>query len=410
MFSCWFLLFGGLMIIVGIVVGVGMFFLFIVMFGIWFGWLVVVFLFIWFCMLLLGMMIFEVNFNYLVGLSFLIIICDLFGQGWNVVNGLSIVFVFYIFIYVYIFGGGLIIGYILFSGFGVILLEKFVGLLFVLVVVLVVWWSICVVDCIIMLMFGGMIIMFGFFISGLFGCIQLVILFNSGELDVVYWFYLLVILLFCLIFFGYYGNVLSLMKYYGKDLQWISCLLWIGILIVLVIYLLWQVSILGIILCEQFKGIIVGGSNVGILVEYLYWIIVLDLLNVLFIIFFNLVVVSFFFGVIFGLFDYLVDLCKFDDSYFGCFKIVLLIFVLLIIGGLLFFNGFIYVIGFVGLVVVFWVVIVLVLMVWVLCKCFGSLLFCVWGGMLVIVLVLLFGVVNVVVYILVSLYWLLEYC
>ncbi|MCR3762958.1 TolC family protein [Pseudomonas aeruginosa] len=275
-------LLGGSMIIAGTAVGAGMFSLPIAMSGIWFGWSVAVFLLTWFCMLLSGMMILEANLNYPVGSSFSTITRDLLGQGWNVVNGLSIAFVLYILTYAYISGGGSIIGYTLSSGLGVSLPEKLAGLLFALAVALVVWWSTRAVDRITTLMLGGMIITFGLSISGLLGRIQPAILFNRGEPDAVYWPYLLATLPFCLTSFGYHGNVPSLMKYYGKDPQRISRSLWIGTLIALAIYLLWQASTLGTIPREQFKGIIAGGSNVGTLVEYLHRITASDSLNALF--------------------------------------------------------------------------------------------------------------------------------
>ena len=285
------------MIIAGTAVGAGMFSLPIAMSGIWFGWSVAVFLLTWFCMLLSGMMILEANLNYPVGSSFSTITRDLLGQGWNVVNGLSIAFVLYILTYAYISGGGSIIGYTLSSGLGVTLPEKLAGLLFALAVALVVWWSTRAVDRITTLMLGGMIITFGLSISGLLGRIQPAILFNSGEPDAVYWPYLLATLPFCLTSFGYHGNVPSLMKYYGKDPQRISRSLWIGTLIALAIYLLWQASTLGTIPREQFKGIIAGGSNVGTLVEYLHRITASDSLNALLTTFSNLAVASSFLGV-----------------------------------------------------------------------------------------------------------------
>lgn len=115
------------MIIAGTAVGAGMFSLPIAMSGIWFGWSVAVFLLTWFCMLLSGMMILEANLNYPVGSSFSTITRDLLGQGWNVVNGLSIAFVLYILTYAYISGGGSIIGYTLSSGLGVTLPESSPG-------------------------------------------------------------------------------------------------------------------------------------------------------------------------------------------------------------------------------------------------------------------------------------------
>ncbi|MBG4720318.1 tryptophan permease [Pseudomonas aeruginosa] len=402
-------LLGGSMIIAGTAVGAGMFSLPIAMSGIWFGWSVAVFLLTWFCMLLSGMMILEANLNYPVGSSFSTITRDLLGQGWNVVNGLSIAFVLYILTYAYISGGGSIIGYTLSSGLGVTLPEKLAGLLFALAVALVVWWSTRAVDRITTLMLGGMIITFGLSISGLLGRIQPAILFNSGEPDAVYWPYLLATLPFCLTSFGYHGNVPSLMKYYGKDPQRISRSLWIGTLIALAIYLLWQASTLGTIPREQFKGIIAGGSNVGTLVEYLHRITASDSLNALLTTFSNLAVASSFLGVTLGLFDYLADLCRFDDSHFGRFKTALLTFVPPTIGGLLFPNGFIYAIGFAGLAAAFWAVIVPALMARASRKRFGSPLFRAWGGPPAIVLVLLFGVANAVAHILASLHWLPEY-
>lgn len=125
-------------------------------------------------------------------------------------------------------------------------------------------------------------------------------------------------------------------------------------------------------------------------------------LDLLLVVFLNFAVASSFFGVTLGLFDYLVDLFGFDDSVVGRLKTVLLIFVSLVVGGLLFSNGFLYVIGYVGLAVIIWAVIVSALLVRVSRKRFGSSKFRVWGGKSMIALILVFGVGNVLVYILSS--------
>lgn len=256
---------------------------------------------------------------------------------------------------------------------------------------------------------GVKVIIFFLIFGSLLGYVQFVMLFNVVESYVLYMLYLLMMLLFCLVFFGYYGNVLSLMKYYGKDLCIIvKCLIY-GMLLVLVFYFVWLLGMMGNILCLEFIGIVQKGGNIDVLVQVLSGVLNSCSLDLLLVVFFNFVVVSFFFGVMLGLFDYLVDLFGFDDLVMGCFKMVLLIFVLLIVGGLLYLNGFLYVIGYVGLVVIIWVVIVFVLLVCKFCKCFGSLKFCVWGGKLMIVLILLFGVGNVLVYILLSFNLLLVY-
>lgn len=89
-------------------------------------------------MLLSGMMILEANLNYPVGSSFSTVTRNLLGQGWNMVNGLSIAFVLYILTCAYISGGGSIIDYILPSGLGTALPEKLARLLFALTVALAV--------------------------------------------------------------------------------------------------------------------------------------------------------------------------------------------------------------------------------------------------------------------------------
>lgn len=256
---------------------------------------------------------------------------------------------------------------------------------------------------------GVKVIIFFFIFGSLLGYVQFVILFNVVESNVFYVLYLLMILLFCLVLFGYYGNVLSLMKYYGKDLKIIVKCLVYGMLMVLVLYIIWLLVMMGNIFCLEFIGIVEKGGNIDVLVQVLSGVLNSCSLDFLLVVFLNFVVVSLFFGVMLGLFDYLVDLFGFDDLVVGCLKMVLLIFVLLVVGGLLFLNGFLYVIGYVGLVVIIWVVIVLVLLVCVLCKCFGSLKFCVWGGKLMIMLILVFGVGNVLVYILLSFNLLLVY-
>ncbi len=55
-----------------------------------------------------------------------------------------------------------------------------------------------------------------------------------------------------------------------------------------------------------------------------------------------------FLGVALGLFDFLTDLLKIDNSIAGRSKIALLTFVPPMIGGVLFPNGFIYAIGYAG--------------------------------------------------------------
>lgn len=68
-------------------------------------------------------------------------------------------------------------------------------------------------------------------------------------------------------------------------------------------------------------------------------------LDLLLTVFSNFAVASSFLGVTLGLFDYLADLFRFDDSPKGRFKTALVTFLPPITGGLIWPNGFIYAIG-----------------------------------------------------------------
>lgn len=88
-------LIGGAMIIGGTIIGAGMFSLPVVMSGAWFFWSLLALIFTWFCMLHSGLMILEANLNYHIGASFDTITKDLLGNGWNIINGLTVAFVLY---------------------------------------------------------------------------------------------------------------------------------------------------------------------------------------------------------------------------------------------------------------------------------------------------------------------------
>lgn len=395
-------LFGGSMIIGGTIIGAGMFSLPVVMSGAWFFWSVVALVFTWFCMLHSGLMILEANLNYKQGASFDTITKDLLGNKWNIINGLSIAFVLYILTYAYISASGSIITHTL-SQVSIDVPARLSGLAFALIIAFIVWLSTKAVSRLASILLGAKILTFFLTFGGLFWHISPQTLLNTAETNTSYLPYLLMTLPFCLASFGYHGNVPSLMKYYGKDPAKIkNCILY-GTVTALVFYVIWMLVTMGNIPRVEFIAIAEKGGNIDVLVQALSQLLTSPLIDLLLIIFSNFAVSCSFLGVTLGLFDYLADLFKFDDSGLGRFKTALITFLPPMIGGLINPNGFVYAIGFAGFAATIWAVIVPALLAKASRQRFGNPLYRVWGGNGMIILILLFGILNAVTHILYSL-------
>ncbi len=394
-------LIGGAMIIGGTIIGAGMFSLPVVMSGAWFFWSLLALVFTWFCMLHSGLMILEANLNYHIGASFDTITKDLLGNGWNIINGLTVAFVLYILTYAYISASGSVIQHT-FAQMHLAVPARLGGLAFALVVAFIVWLSTKAVSRMTTIVLGAKILTFFMTFGGLMWHVEPAILFNHAEAHASYLPYVLMTLPFCLASFGYHGNVPSLMKYYGKDPLIIRRCLLLGTLMALVLYIIWLVGTMGNIPRPAFIDIAGKGGNIDVLVQTLSGLLNSSTLDLLLTVFSNFAVASSFLGVTLGLFDYLADLFKFDDSHQGRFKTALVTFLPPIIGGLLWPNGFIYAIGFAGLAATIWAAIVPALLAHASRRRFGSPVYRVWGGNAMIILILCFGGANAIIHILSS--------
>lgn len=394
-------LIGGAMIIGGTIIGAGMFSLPVVMSGAWFFWSLLALIFTWFCMLHSGLMILEANLNYHIGASFDTITKDLLGNRWNIINGLTVAFVLYILTYAYISASGSVIHHT-FAQMGIVFPARLGGLLFALAVAFIVWLSTRAVSRMTTIVLGAKILTFFMTFGGLIWHVQPTILLNTAEVSPSYLPYVLMTLPFCLASFGYHGNVPSLMKYYGKDPLTIRRCLLLGTLMALVLYIIWLVGTMGNIPRPAFIEIAEKGGNIDVLVQTLSGLLNSSTLDLLLTVFSNFAVASSFLGVTLGLFDYLADLFRFDDSPKGRFKTALVTFLPPITGGLIWPNGFIYAIGFAGLAATVWAAIVPALLARASRKRFNSPHYRVWGGNAMIVLILCFGAANALIHILSS--------
>ena len=385
-------LFGGAMIIAGTIIGAGMLANPTATSGVWFIGSLMVLLYTWFSMLTSGLMILEVNTHYPSGANFDTLVRDLLGQGWNIVNGVSVAFVLYLLTYAYIYVGGSLTAQAL--GGQALWLGQ---LAFFIVFAGCVWWSSRAVDRFSSILIGGMIITFIWATGGLLSHVQLPVLLNTAApADTKYWIYVGTALPVCLASFGFHGNVSSLYKYFDGDAQKVARSLCGGTLIALVIYVLWQLAIHGNLPRSAFTPMIQANSDVPVLIQELSKFIRTGNMASILTMFSYMAIASSFLGVTLGLFDYLSDLFGFDNTRIGRSKAGAITFLPPLVACLLFPLGFDKVIGYVGMAAAIWTAIVPALLLAASRKKHGvGKKYRIHGSKYLIIWVFLFGLLNI---------------
>ncbi|YCH31697.1 tryptophan permease [Erwinia sp. D4-22] len=387
----------GTLIITGTVVGAGMFSLPVVMSGAWFSWSSAILLFTWLCMLLSGLMFLETSLHYPRGAGFDTLTRDLLGQRWNVLNGASILFVLGILTYAYISASGAILQHT-FAALALPVSARAAGLGFTLLVALFVWLGTAAVSRVTLIFLGAKVITFFLLFGGLLGHVRSALLFDVGGTESHYLRYGWMVIPFCLASFGYHGNISGLIEYYrGEGKKVARCLL-LGTVAALMIYLVWIVGTMGNIPRVDFIAIAQRGGNIDALVDALGNLLQSASLSVLLTVFSTFAVASSFLGVTLGLFDYLADLLKMNNSATGRLKTTVITFVVPLSAALIWPNGFLVAIGYAGLAATVWAVITPALLVWRARQRFPhSQGWRLKGGNLPVLLVLLFAVLNIIV-------------
>ncbi|MBK5073615.1 low affinity tryptophan permease TnaB [Budviciaceae bacterium CWB-B4] len=391
--------FWGIMVIAGTVIGGGMFALPVDLAGSWFFWGAFILIISWFSMLHSGLLLLEANLNYPVGSSFNTITKDLIGNKWNIISGITVAFVLYILTYAYISANGAIISETIFMNSGYHVNNQAVGICTAVFTASVLWISSLAASRITSLFLGIKIIAFIVVFGSFFFQVDYSILKDVNGISEnkdSYFPYIFMAIPVCLASFGFHGNIPSLIICYGKKKNKLVKSIVFGSLLALIIYLFWLYCTMGNIHRSNFKDIIASGGNVDSLVKSFIGTNQTGPIEFFLLVFSNLAVASSFFGVTLGLFDYLADLFKFDNSNLGRFKTILLTFVPPGILYLFFPNGFIYGIGGAGLCATIWAVIVPSILALKSREKFPDKAFTVWGGRIIPTIVIIFGIVVIV--------------
>ncbi len=383
---------GGACIIAGVCVGAGMLGLPSAGAGAWTLWSLLAVALTMVVMTVSGWMLLESYKGYPQRVSFDTVTRDLLGEKVNALNNLSVYFVGGILLYAYITSSGLIIQEM--TGIG----SHVASILFTLVFSALVWHSTRAVDRISVLLIILMMLSFAFGISGLSMKISPELLFDRMSEHASYAPYALGMLPVALTSFGYHHSVSSMRAYYGEE-HCASRAILGGTVIALAFYTVWLLSVFGNLPRSEFGPVIEQGGNVDALLKALGSVIeskaVASALNA----FSMAAILSSFIGVGLGVFDYLADLFKFDNSRSGRAKSWAVTFLPPLVLSLLFPFGFLVAIGYAGAVATLWTCIIPPLLAWKVRAGKGQQGgkhegFRAPGGIVMIALVILFGVLT----------------
>jgi tryptophan-specific transport protein len=342
---------GGACIIASVCVGAGMLGLPSAGAGAWTSWSSLAIILTMIIMTVSGWMLLEAFKPYELTASFNSVTKDLLGHKINVFNNLTVYFVGGILLYAYITSSGLILSGLL--GIN----SQFASVLFVLVFSCFVWHSTRAVDRISVVLIAFMVLSFVFGVSGLAANIDATRLFHSLTEELGQAPYALAMLPVALTSFGYHHSVASMRAYYGEEQKAKQAILG-GTLIALALYLLWLLSIFGNLPRNAFGPIIAKGGDVDVLLGALASVIESKRVSNAINLFSMAAILSSFIGVGLGVFDYLADLFKFDNSRQGRAKSWGVTFLPPLLLSLLFPFGFVVAIGYAGAAATVWACII----------------------------------------------------
>lgn len=389
----------GAMIICGTVAGAGMFTLPVVMAGAWYSWSVLMLIISWICMLLSGLLFMKVSLHYPAGAGYDTITKQLTSPLWRKLNGLSITFVLGILTYAYISASGPVYQNSLHHA-GLPISSAATKSLLTLVIGLVVWLGTAGVSRLITLCLLAKLLLFVMLFGGLVPHIQTNLLLDQASSSHDYYPYLLVVVPFCLASFGYHGNITGLVSYYRGNARQIKRALMYGTFFALVIYLFWITCTMGNIRREDFPEISRQGGDIHALIQALHNHIHHAYLGVLLDIFSHFAVICSFLGVTVGLFDYFADKLRLTNTRSGRAKTALITFCPPLIASIWFPNGFLIAIGYAGLFATIWALFTPALLAWRAHSYFSPDQPRPYSQWLTIGLVTLFGIVNILAWIL----------
>lgn len=153
--------------------------------------------------------------------------------------------------------------------------------------------------------------------------------------------------------FGFHVNIPSIVDYMDGDQRKLKRIVIIGSAIPLIIYLLWQLMVLGSIEQYAFLSILENQSSIQGLLVAIRKMVQLPIINISFNVFAAAALVTSFLGVSLGLFDYIADLTVKHKQINKTFIVSLLTFVPPVTFALFYPEGFVLALGYAAIPLVF---------------------------------------------------------
>ncbi len=196
--------------------------------------------------------------------------------------------------------------------------------------------------------------------------------------------------------FGFHGSIPGIINYLEGNTHKLRWVFIIGSAIPLGAYILWQRSMLGSLSSETFAGIFTAQSGLEGLLQAVNDILSSRYMALTVHLFASLALVTSFLGVSRGLFDYLADLCKRQNTLQGRWQTGLLTFLPPLTIALLYPQGFVMALGFAGVALAILALFLPALMVWK-ARALHQRQYQVWGGKPMLILVLICGVMVIAI-------------
>lgn len=385
-------IFGGACIIASVCVGAGMLGLPSSGAGAWTIWSVLILSITMIIMTLSGWLLLEAYKHYDLRVSFSSVTENLLGKKLAIINNLAVYFVGGILLYAYTTASGSILDE-LFRPL-VDWNTKIWSILFVFIFSFFVWHSTRFVDRISILLIFFMAITFVLSIFGLTLNIDMTILFDTKTSHSQYAIYAMGLLPIALTSFGYHHSVATMRAYYGNEKKAKWAILG-GTGIALLLYLLWVIAIFGNLSREQFSPIIAQNGNLDVLLNALGNTMESNTVKQTINAFSIAAILSSFIGVGLGVFDFLADFFKFNNSKSGRTKSWAVTFLPPLILSVSFPLGFLNAIGYAGAVATIWTCIIPAMLAYKSRKMpNGNKGFVVRGGNFTLGLLIVFGIAT----------------